>query len=180
MGIGDAIILVACLGGLLLATPALLVFFNVIFVDVVGRTTRRLHNGLVFPLVLGVGVAFLVGVPAAWLASLGSVPQLIGVVVFFLLLAWAFLGVAGVARLVGKRMTTFNAQESTPFIEATSGAFVLCLAFSFPIVGWFVLLPGALLAGLGGMTLAVVRRHRWAVEPDASNIAVSQPEAISS
>ncbi|MEL6270838.1 MAG: hypothetical protein AAFR22_13605, partial [Chloroflexota bacterium] len=142
---------------LTIAFPALLVFFNLLFLNMANNTAMRLQQGIVMPLFIGVITALVVGIPAAILISIGSVAQLLGTILFLILLAWAFLGLAGLARMVGMRISRLNEREMNPFMEAITGAFVLSFSFAFPLVGWFVLLPVSMLIGLGVVTLAAVR-----------------------
>jgi len=175
MGIGDAITLVGCLAGMMFALPALMIFLSMSFDQITWNGARRLDQGFMLPLVVGVVAVIVVGFPASALISLGSIFQLVGVLMVLGLLTWAFAGLAGLARLIGVRAMANN--ETWPaYTQIVIGSFVLTFAVAFPLIGWLVILPIGLLAGLGATILG-----RWRNTDDQSSEPIYtevSPEAV--
>lgn len=153
MGIGDSIMVVSCLAGLMFALPGLLVFLNLAFFGTSNRAVMRLTHGGYTPFFAGFLPLIVIGIPGAILASIGSVPQFIGGVMLLFLLAWGFMGLGVVARLVGIRVTQMNERSESPLVQTLAGAFMLSFAIAFPVVGWVVVLPVTLIVGMGAITL---------------------------
>ncbi len=103
-------------------------------------------------LVLG---AFAVPFPPAKLA---------GLLLLTGLAAFSLSGMAGLASLLGERLSP----QGTLLRQHTVGAIVLELAFVLPLVGWFVALPLALAGGCGVAAASLLRRLRAPVAADAS------------
>lgn len=110
------------------------------------------------PLTLGV---FLVAVMSS---QVGGPAQAFG---FALLAGWllfASVGVAGFASLIGERLAS-PVDERRPWRRTVRGGAVLELAFLFPILGWFLLLPIVLVMGTGAAALGL-RKQREAPAAD--------------
>ena len=160
MGIGDSITLVSCLAGLMIALPALLIFLSLAFQRATYSAALRLDKGAILPFFVGLLPAIFCGGPSVGLLSLGSVFQLFGALFLLALFLWAFTGLAAIARLVGIRLGQFASQRENPFFEITVGAFTLAFALAFPLIGWVLLLPFALITGVGATILARINRWR--------------------
>lgn len=158
MSIGDAIVLVSCLGGTMFALPALLTFLNMSFSRTTERAAERLERSAIVPFFVGLIPIIFIGAPATFMLSIGSAAQFCGTIVYLALLLWAFTGMGVVSRLVGKRVSDFAGRNPDPFLESLIGAFVLAFAIAFPLVGWFVILPFSLIIGVGATLMAVVGR----------------------
>src|SRR5262245_20253283 len=104
MGIGDSILLISCLGGLMFALPALLIFLNLGFYETSTRAATRLAKGAIVPFFVGLIPIIFIGAPAALLLSIGSFMQACGTIFMMLVSLWAFWGLAVVARLIGMRI----------------------------------------------------------------------------
>jgi hypothetical protein len=156
MGIGDNILLVSCLAGLMLALPSLLIFLNLALIGTSNRATARLSTGGCVPFGIGVVISVVVGVPAAILLSIGSVPQAIGAILSLLLLFFGFVGLAVVARLVGQRLVSMDERDESPLVQTVTGSLILSFSIAFPLLGWFIILPFSLLTGLGAVVIAMV------------------------
>jgi len=152
MGIGDAITLVGCLAGMMLALPAMMIFLSTTFDQTTWNGAHRLDRGFITPLVVGLVAVGVIGVPASALISLGSIFQLTGVLIILGLLTWAFTGLASLARLIGVRAISSN-RNWPPYSQMVLGSFVLTFAIAFPLIGWLIILPVGLLAGLGATIL---------------------------
>lgn len=122
-----------------------------------GRPGRHVLLGAVISaawLVLVLG-AFAVAFPLAKIA---------GLILLTGLLSFSFIGLAGLAGMLGTRLTP----EGSVLRRHTVGALVLELAFLLPLVGWFVALPLALAGGTGVAAASMVDRVRAPVPVDAS------------
>ncbi len=60
---------------------------------------------------------------------------------------WSLSALAGLAALIGEKLSP--ATESDPFKATLRGGIVLVLTFSMPFIGWFTLLPIAIITGFG-------------------------------
>lgn len=85
------------------------------------------------------------------LGPLGSISLFIGLA----LLALTVIGLAVVGRLVGERLAAWRETPTSPLARLVLGSASLELALLMPVLGWFVLLPLASLAGLGAVVLAL-------------------------
>lgn len=157
MGIGDSVTVVACLAGLMLATPALLTVMNLFFNRITTKAAYRLHRGVVVPFFVGLIPIIFIGIPAALLLSIGSVAQFLGSVAFLFLFTMAFSGMASLARMLGARLGELSRQPENPFLETLIGTFMLTFAIAFPLIGWFVLLPISMVIGLGAILMTFFR-----------------------
>lgn len=108
------------------------------------------------------------GLLAGWFYSLAFIRRLleteiipgllaaaIGVTVLPLLLS--LLGAPGMFSYIGDRIAELHGGDMSGLRRTVLGTFVSVFAASFPIIGWFVVLPVLLVLSLGAGTLAVVR-----------------------
>lgn len=101
---------------------------------------------------LGLLKSFLAGlVPLAGgvvlVAVLSKIPQMgaLSVLAGGLLLAWGFLGSAGIAAVVGQRLWP----QAEPWRQMKHGGLTLVTCALLPVVGWVVLLPLIAVVGWG-------------------------------
>lgn len=98
------------------------------------------------------GVCITLPIILLLLGLLNGVPfPLVKVLVVGLLcvpLILALIGSAGLARRIGMGLPS-PADEARPWLPVLRGGGVMGLCFMAPILGWFVLLPLALLSGVG-------------------------------
>ncbi|MBI5929635.1 MAG: hypothetical protein HY862_10025 [Chloroflexi bacterium] len=158
MGIGDSILAISCLAGLMLALPALLIFLNLGFYDTSTRAATRLAKGAITPFFVGLVPILFIGLPAGLLISVGSVMQACGTIFMLLVALWAFWGLAVVARLIGMRIAWMNRRDENALVESITGAFALSFAIAFPVIGWFIVLPFGLIIGLGAIVMTMAGR----------------------
>jgi hypothetical protein len=158
MAIGDAIVTVSCLAGLMMALPALLIFLNIAFIGTSDRAASRLASGGIVPFFVGAFVWGFIGVPAGVMISLGSAPQFFGAVITLFLLFLGFLGMASVSRLIGFRVIELNERDDSPLIQALAGALVLSFGIAFPLLGWLLVLPFSLIIGTGAVVISLFGR----------------------
>jgi len=158
MGIGDSILFISCLGGLMFALPALLIFLNLGFYETSTRAATRLAKGAIVPFFVGLIPIIFIGAPAALLLSIGSFMQACGTIFMMVISLWAFWGLAVVARLIGMRIAWMNKRDENALVESISGAFALSFAIAFPVIGWFIVLPFGLVIGMGAIVMTMFGR----------------------
>lgn len=154
MSIGQSIFFVSCLAGIMLALPALLALISLVFHRTLDRTAARLERGWILPFFIGGVPLVMVGFAGTLFLSLGSIAQLLGTIIWLMLLTWGFAGLAGVARLLGSYVTF--GKNSSVLLETLIGGLVLAFAIAFPLVGWFVIFPMGVILGTGALTMALV------------------------
>lgn len=93
----------------------------------------------------------------------------LGVPGFFIaafLTAITVIGLTGLARLVGERLSQLRAQEMPVLQQIIWGTVALEFATLLPFIGWFLLTPLLLIVSFGGAALAW--RHPKQVEDEVS------------
>lgn len=153
----------------LLGGSSVLAFFAVLILllpEPIIKTQRVLEERGGRSLLLGlVNFVFfgLLVLLCAWLGDkfggvLASILFLIGGLITLALTALMIIGLAALAQLLGAR----SGKKTTPFITILRGGGLLLLAGLAPYVGWFILTPLALWAGLGAAISALVRKREKA------------------
>lgn len=125
-----------------------------------------------------VGVALLVPVLVLGLAAVKAVtnpgPGGILKVLLLLLLLPAFLGSAGLAERVGAGLPS-PLDVSQPWRRVLRGGLVLAPTFLLPFLGWFVVLPFALVSGFGAVVLTAWGRRSAEASRSERPAAAVQP-----
>ncbi|MDQ7024202.1 MAG: hypothetical protein Q9P01_15270 [Anaerolineae bacterium] len=173
MGIGDIMALVSFIFGMIIAYPALLIFLNLLISGRTSKAAHRLNRGMKLPFFVGLIIATLGGFAVVALLSVGSVLQFFGVVLYLILSFWGTIGIAGLARVFGDRLAELSDKNPSPLYKMLSGGAILSLAFAFPLIGWFVLLPIGTIIGLGAATLSLVTRIPKNTPDETVNITIS-------
>jgi hypothetical protein len=158
MSIGDAILFIGCLPGIMISLAAMLMFFNTAFYKTSERAAARLHQGSIVPFFVGLIPVLFIGVPGGFLLSIGSVAQFCGTLVFLTLFVLAFLGMGSVGRMIGYRITSMTERDMNPLMVDAAGILTLVLAINFPVIGWLVILPLSMVIGMGGVILGIINR----------------------
>ena len=83
-----------------------------------------------------------------------------------LLLSLVVLGGAGTAHLMGRRISEMQ-EKRTSFTSLAGGSVVYSLAIGFPIIGWFLFAPIALVFAMGAGWSAI-RPRRQTIAPSAA------------
>lgn len=173
MILADVTAVIASLIGLLAAVPALFLTVRAVLPGLTDQTTRRF--GRTPWLTLPVGVVLLIPLllPALGLVSWGPGPvRGLGILWLGVWLLVAMIGATGLATHIGGALAG-PADAGRPWLATLKGGLVLVLVCGLPIVGWFLLLPAALVAGTGAAGLGAVFRLR----PRASEAAKAVAEA---
>jgi hypothetical protein len=107
-----------------------------------------------------VNTAFVLAISLTLFATQGPILTFLGGVVAAAGVAGLAIGLAGVATMVGKRLT----RQASGLSEILAGTAVLSLAAATPLFGWFVVLPALVFLGLGGFILGWFRRRAWSAQ----------------
>ncbi len=139
-----------------IAFPGLLMAWWLLFPSAVGRAKQRFVRtpGRCFG--LGLVVAFLLAIPVTILFLIPGPGQLMGFVALLMVLGVTAVGAAGIAATMGERLTQ-RTGNLTPLAAFVRGAVALELAAAFPFLGWFLIIPGAMIISLGATTFALLR-----------------------
>jgi len=95
---------------------------------------------------------FIVG--SAFLGIGNPVAQFLGFCVLIALTILGLMGSAGLSRHIGQRLSS-PLDEGQPWRCVLRGGIVLSITFLFPFVGWFLVLPLALVSGVGAAALSL-------------------------
>ena len=103
-------------------------------------------------------IGLLIGIPgiAAGLALAqgGGAPlKMAGIALILLVFLAGLLGSAGLCLRIGKGLGSPE-DEARPWLRVKRGGTVLGLMFIFPVLGWFMVFPVALMSGIGALFLS--------------------------
>ncbi len=161
-----------------IAFPGLMLILVLTFPAYTARAETRLTRTPWKSFFLGAMTLGIALVPIIGLFNLpDSGAQFFGFVGLAILFGAASIGAAGLTRALGKRLAALGLTASAAG-ETVRGAIALELAAIFPLVGWFLVIPIALIASLGAAVFAVFgwlpKEHPTASTP-ATGIAASAP-----
>ncbi|MFQ5420063.1 MAG: hypothetical protein ACE5FD_19840 [Anaerolineae bacterium] len=161
--------------GILLSVPALLVALNLLLPNVTRRAQTRLEKtpGRSFFLGVPVTAAFALFVAIASATNFGPI-QAIGFVAALVGMGLGSIGGAGLARLLGERLTPL-AHPNSELTNLVRGAVVYELAALVPLVGWFLFIPIAGMMAMGAATFAL---FKWLPRPAVTEQANEQTVII--
>ena len=83
--------------------------------------------------------------------------KLAGMLITGLTVGFALTGTAGLAGAIGGRLSS-PADEGRQWLPVLRGGVILELSFLLPVLGWFVILPLAVVGGAGSAILALQRK----------------------
>jgi hypothetical protein len=158
----DVYIVVFTVIGFLISYPGLMAALNLMLPKVTDSAYQRLAQTP--------GKSFLLGLPVAagfslWIlvmANLGAGPlQALAFIAALIWMTLGALGSAGLTRLLGERITEWN-QKGTAVGNIIRGAIIYELAFLFPVLGWFVVLPVSSIVVLGAAIFGLLG---WVPKP---------------
>jgi hypothetical protein len=146
--------------GFLLALPGLWLLCSGLWPTAVARTTADCDSGLLFPFLVGIPisvVAFFATVFAS--KELGPASGFVSIAIVCFYVLFASVGIAGLTTSIGNRLPS-PADIERPWKATIRGSVVLELAFLLPLLGWFVLLPAALIVGSGAAFRSILKGVR--------------------
>lgn len=137
-----------------------------------GHPVRDTLVGLVIALPLAV-----LGLVAAKQLGEVAVPVVLGC--WLLAVMGALVGAAGLAQRIGAGLTS-PLDAAQPWRRMLRGGMVLGLVFFLPLLGWYVLLPWALVSGLGALvgSLGAQRQPRAPLSHDDASDGATVATAI--
>lgn len=149
-----------------MAFPGLLTGSWLLFPEAVGRSRMRIMATPFRSFFLGLGSVLLLAIPVAILNALPlGLAKLVAALLVFGAFAVATLGASAIAVELGDRIRDHAAHSLSGIGAVVRGAVVLELAAVFPLVGWFLIIPGVLLMGFGAGVFAL---FRWMPRPAAA------------
>ena len=102
----------------------------------------------------------------------------LSIIVIGVLLIVGMAGSAGMAQRIGQGLVSPK-DESQPWRRVLRGGIVFAFTMLLPFVGWFVVLPWALVSGLGAVTLAWTSSRRAAKHPATALPANTEHDSAS-
>ena len=145
--------------GLLLAFPGLWVLCRGLWPRGVAKAAAVCGKGLIKPFLAGLPLTAVMIFAAIVLGNLGPAGKIAAVATVCLYLMIANCGVAGLVTVIGERLAeppgSIDSQQ--PWRATLRGSVVLGLASLLPILGWFVILPAAVITGCGANLLSLLR-----------------------
>jgi hypothetical protein len=158
-----------------IAFPGLLTGGWLLFPEIVGRARVRVAGTPWRSFFFGIAGVLVLALPALLLNAMPlGLAKLAAVFIVFGAFGVATLGAAAVAAELGDRLRVHSAASLTAAGAFVRGAIALELAAVFPIVGWFLVIPGVLLAGFGAGLFGLLR---WLPRPQAA-MGASRPESL--
>lgn len=151
--------------------PGMLTAWWLMFPRVVGRAAECLDQSAWSCLAIGAALAAAATISSAALAAvpLGLI-KVFGLLLGIAALGLASLGAAGVAALLGGRLTDRSGAGLSPLAGFLRGALALELAAAFPLIGWLLTIPAITLLSLGAASRAVLG-VRGQQRPSAAGLA---------
>jgi hypothetical protein len=145
--------------GLLLAFPGLWILCRGLWPRAVAKAATICGKGLIKPFLAGLPLTAVTIFAAAVLSNFGPAGKIAAVATVCLYLMIANCGVAGLVTVVGERLADPSGiiGSQQPWRATLRGGVVLGLASLLPILGWFVILPVAVIIGCGANLLSLLR-----------------------
>lgn len=176
MTIGDVLAVVGFLFGVCLSLWVLLIGVALLFEAKANAARRVLENEAGWAFVVGLIALLPLGVGAVALLSKPGPFQFFGWVLLLILLATSLLGGAGMALLMGER-TGARDERISSLTALARGAGMMSLAWLFPVLGWFLVAPASVIAGLGAGTKVLWKRGTKTKKPTPLS-PVEIPESL--
>jgi hypothetical protein len=154
MIVADVLAITFTFIGFFITLTAVWLLFGAFWPNVVGRAQERCHKNPYKTFLVGVGVT---AVFTLLVTGLAAVAPPLSMLLFAFASGYSLLGLSGLARFVGTRLPS-SIDASSPWRTHLRGSIVLELTFLFPILGWIMIFPMALIVGCGAATLALFSR----------------------
>lgn len=152
----DVYIVTLSVLGILISFPGLAAALTLLLPGTTERAYQRLADTPVKSFLMGipVTVAFAVWILITLNIQFGPI-QAIGFISALLAMGINSIGAAGLARLMGERIGTLTG-TGTALANLLRGAVIYELACLFPLVGWFLFFPIALISTIGAAVFAIL------------------------
>jgi hypothetical protein len=162
IGLGDVTTVFAILAALGIVFPGLLLAWSLLAPGMVERSRERISRTPWKSFFFGAFGLLAAGLPVGVLNALGGPFQFFAYLGAFVVMAFASIGAAGFASLMGERLRGQGVAATSPG-ALVRGAVALEFAVIFPIIGWFIVLPFVALISLGASGFALLR---WLPRPE--------------
>ena len=156
MNLADVFTYVFLILGFLIAYVSYWLLAAALFPRMVERSAAQLGRAPVKTTLLG--AALLVPLMTICLRGPNGKLKVIGIGLALFLMLAALFGSAGLALRVGQGMASAR-DDRQPWRRVLRGGIVLALTFVMPAVGWFIVMPFALLSGFGAFVLMLFHRE---------------------
>jgi hypothetical protein len=147
-----------------IAFPGMLTAYWLLFPATVERAQHRLDTTPWKAFWMGAALLFILAIPTGILLSAGGVGQFLGWTLVAATLTFSGIGAAGIAAKMGVLLAR-RSDGISPAAAFVRGAIALELAAVFPLVGWFIVIPLAIVASLGATAFAILR---WMPRPSSA------------
>jgi len=138
------------------AFPSMLTAWWLLFPKLISRAQTRVEKSLASSFWLGLIVVIALLIPIVVLFALPIGPaKSLGWILLAASLALSSIGWAGIAAHLGEQMKHMG-NPFNPLSAFIRGSIILELAGFFPILGWFFLLPLALITAFGATAFALL------------------------
>lgn len=158
MLMADVLAIALSVIGFLLSLLGLWLLCRALWPRRVESAAARCRSNAIACFITGLLVTLVTVVVAVGLATrFGAPGQIMAFIVAFLYMIYAGIGMAGLATHVGRRLMS-PVDAARPWRATVRGGITLELAYLFPLLGWFGLLPISFILGSGAVTLSFFRR----------------------
>ena len=156
--LSSTIFVVVVILALLLSLTGYFLLARALFPAFVGRAERAFADRPIVVFALGVPVALVLALVSIGLLNApNGALRIIGFLVSGVCLGFTFAGTAGLAARIGQGLAS-PSDEGRDWSRLLRAGIVLELSMLFPILGWFLVVPIAVIGGAGAATLALLRR----------------------
>jgi hypothetical protein len=142
--------------GLSLAFPGLWLLCRGLWPRAAPGAAAICGKGLIKPFVAGLPVTMAMIFVVAVLSRFGSGGKIAAAATVCLYLIIANCGVAGLVTVIGENLAS-KVNSEPPWRVTLRGGAALMLASLLPILGWFVILPLAIIIGCGAILISFLR-----------------------
>ncbi|CAN5576794.1 hypothetical protein BH11CYA1_BH11CYA1_21110 [soil metagenome] len=168
MLMADTLAIFLVVFGFLLALPGLWLLCLGLWPKAVGRTCADCSAGLLLPFLVGLPISLVAFFATSFAStSLGPASGFVSIAIVCLYVLFASIGIAGLTTAIGKRLPS-PADIERPWKATIRGSIVMELAFLLPLLGWFLLLPSALIIGSGAALRAMLKGMKVVVKRETT------------
>ena len=146
-----------------------------LFPAVVERAKQQYDTRPVRATLIGIGLALpFIAVSIGIGKVAHPVAKMVGVALIGIPVLYGLLGSAGFALRIGAGLKS-SIDDTQPWRRILRGSVVLSLTFLLPVIGWFIIMPWALISGLGAAVVAMFQK-----QPALHPVAETLPPPLTS
>ena len=146
-----------------------------LFPAVVERAKQQYDTRPVRATLIGIGLALpFIAVSIGIGKVAHPVAKMVGVALIGIPVLYGLLGSAGLALRIGAGLKS-SIDDTQPWRRILRGSVVLSLTFLLPVIGWFIIMPWALISGLGAAVVAMFQK-----QPALHPVAETLPPPLTS